>query len=54
MEYKHSLVVVMESGKLVLWTGYAEDTKQAEGLAIECATSKHGGQVWDTAFRPVK
>jgi pyrroloquinoline quinone (PQQ) biosynthesis protein C len=52
-KYKQSRVVVMDSGKIVLWTGYAEDQKHAEGLAIAYAIEKHGGQVWDSAVRPV-
>jgi len=52
--YKQSYVVVMESGKVVLWTGYASDTKHGEGLAIAYAQEKHGGQVWDIANRPVR
>lgn len=51
--YKMSFVVVMDSGKIVLWTGKAEDVSHGEGLAIEYAVNKHGGQVWDIARRPV-
>lgn len=53
-EYKQALIVVMENGSIIHWTGYAEDTKHAEGLAIEYAQEKAGCQVWDTAFCPVK
>ena len=52
-EYKQSLIVVMENGAIVQWVGYAEDTKHAEGLAIEYAKEKEGCQVWDTAFCPI-
>lgn len=52
--YKQSYVVVMESGRLVRWTGYAQDRRHGEGLAVEHAQKKFGGQVWDVAARPVK
>lgn len=52
-DYKMSFVVVMESGKIVLWTGKAEDVSHGKGLAIEYAVTRHGGQVWDIARRPV-
>ena len=52
-EYKQSLIVVMENGSIVRWVGYAENTKHAEGLAIEYAKEKEGCQVWDTAFCPM-
>lgn len=52
-EYKQALIVVMENGALIHWTGYAEDTKQAEGLAIEYAREQCKCAVWDTAFIPV-
>lgn len=52
--FKQSYVVVMESGKVVYWTGKAEDIGHGEGLAIEYAINNHGGQVWDIASRPVK
>ena len=51
--YKQSLIVVMETGKIVYWTGVADDPKHAEGLAISYAKEKHDCQIWDTAFRPV-
>lgn len=51
--YKQALIVVMENGALIHWSGYAEDRNHAEGLAIEYAKDINGGQVWDTAFYPV-
>ena len=52
-DYKQSFVIVMESGKIIKWTGYGNDSKHGEGLAIEYAISKTGEQVWDTCNRPV-
>lgn len=52
--YKQSYVIVMESGHIVLWTGLGDDKNHGLGLAIEYAQSRHSGQVWDTANRPVK
>ena len=49
---KYSFVVVMETGKLVLWTGVADNEKHGHGLAISHAIEKHGCQVWDIASRP--
>lgn len=51
--YKQSLIVVMENGAIIHWTGYAKDREQAKGLAIEYAKGINSGQVWDTAFYPV-
>ena len=51
--YKQSLIVVMENGAIIHWTGYAKDRGQAKGLAIEYAKEINGGQVWDTAYYPV-
>ena len=50
---KYSFVVVMETGKLVLWTGVADDNEHGEGQAIAYATDKHCCQVWDIAERPI-
>jgi hypothetical protein len=52
--YKQSYVIVMENGKIIKWTGYAEDTPKGEGLAIKYAQEKEQCQVWDIANRPVK
>ena len=53
-KYKQSYVLVLETGKVVFWTGYAESPAQGEGIAIADATEKYGCQVWDIANRPVK
>jgi len=52
-QYKQSFIVVMESGKVIKWTGKADDLAHGEGLAIAYATEKTGEQVWDTCHRPV-
>lgn len=52
-EYKQALIVVMENGTFVYWTGYAEDRDHAEGLAREYAQEKAGCQVWDIAHCPI-
>lgn len=52
-DYKQALVVVMANGSIIHWIGYAEDTKHAEGLAIEYAQEKAGCQVWDIAHCPM-
>jgi len=51
---KYSYIIVMETGKVVYWTGYAEDSNHGEGLAIDYAINRHGGQVFDIASRPVE
>lgn len=52
--YKQAYIVVMENGKLVKWTGFAENKKHGEGLAIAHAVEKEGCQAWDIANRPIK
>lgn len=49
---KYAYVVVMEDGKIVKWTGKAEDEQHAEGLATAYAQERNDGQVFDTAKRP--
>ena len=52
-KYKQSYILVMESGKIVKWTGYAEDILDAKGKAVSYAKNKTGEQVWDLCCRPV-
>lgn len=54
MSYKQSLVLVLETGKVVFWTGYADDPAHAEGRAIDEAKEKYGCQIYDMAVRPVE
>lgn len=51
--YKQSYLIVMEDGKIIKWTGKAENTIHGKGLAITYATEKTGLQVWDMCNRPV-
>jgi len=51
--YKQKWLLVMEDGRVVFWTGFADDVDHGEGLAIAYATAKYGTQVWDTCRRPV-
>ena len=52
--FKQKYILVMESGKIIKWTGYGTDFDHGKGLAIEHAVSKTGEQVWDMCARPVK
>ena len=52
--YKQSYIMVMESGKIIKWTGQAEDKNHGEGLALEYAQEQNGEQVWDFCNRPVQ
>jgi len=53
-KYKQSYVVVMDSGKVVMWTGYGVDNHEGEALAKQYAEKEHSGNVWDIANRPVR
>lgn len=52
ISYMQHYALVMEDGRIVLWSGKAEDKNHGEGLAIAYATEKTGLQVWDIASRP--
>ena len=51
--YKQSYILVMENGEIVKWTGKADNSGHAQGLAVAYATKKTGLQVWDIANRPI-
>jgi len=52
--FKQSYILVMESGKIIKWTGKGETFEHGEGLAHAYAVEKTGEQVWDSCSRPVK
>lgn len=50
---KYSFAICLENGKIVLWTGYAEDKDHAEGLAFSYIMEKYDEQVFDSMSRPI-
>ena len=51
-EYKQSFLIVMESGKIIKWTGLAENKEHGQGLALAHAIERTNEQVWDVCSRP--
>lgn len=51
--YKQSYLIVMESGKIIKWTGLADDRQHGEGLAADYAVAQTDEQVWDMCDLPV-
>jgi len=50
--YKQKFIVVMESGKIVKWTGKAINGWAGRALAIAFAEAKTGEKIWDICNRP--
>lgn len=43
---KYKIVLELENGKIVCWTGKADNREHAEGLAIACKVRQYNQQIY--------